>query len=207
MNALIVLNGILPSKGRIQTHLKEADIILCANGGSDRALAGGIKPDYVIGDLDSVSENTRARLPEDRFIHRPSQYSTDLEKTLDFAIEKNIESVVVVGITGNRLDHQICNLNILEKFCRRLEITTVDDGGLGCFVREELKFEGEIGQGVSIFAFRRSEGITSEGLRYPLENAAMEWAVNDGLSNEIVENPVEIKVQKGVLFVYRVWLD
>ncbi len=207
MNALIVLNGILPSKRRIQTYLKGTDIILCANGGSDRALAAGIKPDYVIGDLDSVSENTRARLPEDRFIHRPSQYSTDLEKTLDFAIEKNIESVVVVGITGNRLDHQICNLNILEKFCRRLEITTVDDGGLGCFVREELKFEGEIGQGVSIFAFRRSEGITSEGLRYPLENAAMEWAVNDGLSNEIVENPVEIKVQKGVLFVYRVWLD
>ena len=207
MRALIVLNGILPSKKRIQSHLKKANLILCANGGADRALAAGIEPDFVIGDLDSVSEKARGNLPKECFILRPSQFATDLEKTLQFAVEKGVTSATVIGITGNRLDHQVCNLNILEKFSDRLEITTLDDTGLGCFVRDKLTFQGQIGRQVSILVFRKADGIATKGLKYPLDNDTMEWAVNDGLSNEIVSNPVEIKVLKGVLFVYRVYAD
>ena len=83
---------------------------------------------------------------------------------------------------------------------------SIDDFGSGIFVNDIYRFSGEIGQQISIFAFRKAEGIIVRGLKYPLENGTMEWAVNDGLSNEIVNNPVKIKVQKGTLFVYKVWL-
>ena len=205
MFALIILNALLPPKSKYQYVLEQADLILCADGGGNRALEAGIDPDYVIGDLDSVTMQTRERLPKERFIHKPSQFATDLEKTLQFALGKQVTTITVIGLIGDRLDHQICNLNILEKFSDRLSITTVDDFGSGIFVNDTYRFSGEIGQQVSIFAFRKAEGIIVRGLKYPLENGTMEWAVNDGLSNEIVSNPVEIKVEKGTLFVYNVW--
>ena len=46
--------------------------------------------------------------------------------------------------------------------------------------------------------------ITTKGLKYPLKDDSLEWAINDGLSNEVVTKPVEISVKCGVLFVYRI---
>lgn len=204
MLGLVILNSTLPHKSKYDNYLKQAELIFCADGGANRALEVDIEPDYVIGDLDSVSNQTKEKLPQDRFIHQPSQYATDLEKTLQFALDKKVTSIRVLGITGNRLDHQICNLNILEKFSNRLEIITIDNYGIGCFVQDKFTFSGEIGQYVSIIAFRKARGVTSKGLKYPLKNATMEWAINDGLSNEIKNNPVEILVGQGALFVYRV---
>jgi thiamine pyrophosphokinase len=43
----------------------------------------------------------------------------------------------------------------------------------------------------------------TEGLKYPLQDEALEWAVRDGLSNEAIHTTVRIRVKKGILFVYR----
>lgn len=207
MNALIFVNGPLPQRRRLQRPLQEADLILCANGGANRALAIGISPDFVIGDLDSIDQDVRTTLDEIKFIYKPGQENSDLEKTLQFAVEKSITKVTIVGISGGRLDHQICNLNILEKFCDRLEIEILEECGSAIFVRDKAIFAGVIGQQISIFAFRQVSGVTTKGLKFPLNDAELEWAVSDGLSNEIVANPVEIVVKTGTLFVFRVWPD
>ncbi len=136
-------------------------------------------------------------------ILKVSQYATDLEKTLQFALEKSVTEVTATGISGGRLDHQINNLNILEKFCDRLEIKIIDKSGTGIFVRDKIVFKGIIGQQISIIVFRQANGITTKGLKFPLNNESLEWAVRDGLSNEIVSNPVEIKVKEGTLFVFK----
>lgn len=205
MHALIIANGTLPAPKRLQPEIEHAALVLCADGGANRATAAGIQPHFIVGDLDSITSETRAFLAPEILIHRSSQYATDLEKTIQFAIENEVTSATIVGVTGGRLDHQICNLNILEKFSDRLEISCVDDTGIGNFVRDRIVFQARIGQQVSIFAFRRAEGIATRGLKYPISDGRMEWAVNDGLSNEVIASPVEIRVQRGVLFVFRVW--
>ena len=93
-------------------------------------------------------------------------------------------------------------MNILEKFIHQLTITTLDHYGIGNFVTKHEEFEGKVGQKISIFSFRTARGITTQGLKYPLENDTLEWAVKDGLSNEIVSNPVTISIKSGILFVY-----
>jgi thiamine pyrophosphokinase len=207
--ALIIANSILPSPSILEACRTRADVILCADGGANRAHERGMVPDFIIGDLDSIFPETRAAFPNAQYIHRPSQYATDLEKTLQFAAEQKIERALLVGMTGLRFDHQIGNLNIAEKFCTQLEIEIHDDYGVGTFLaaheREAIGgFESFIGQQVSLFAFRGAEGIVTEGLKYPLNNETLEWAVRDGLSNEVIQTPVTIRVKKGVLFIYRV---
>lgn len=207
MQTLVIANGPLPRRSRYAAVLEQPCRVLCADGGADRAIEAGITPDFVIGDFDSLRGETRATMAAEKMIHRPSQYATDLEKTLAFALELGAASVVVLGVSGGRLDHQICNLNILEKFSGQMQISCIDEYGLGRIVGDRLSFRGELGQQVSLFAFGRAAGITTSGLKYPLTNATMEWAVSDGLSNEVIANEVEISVCEGRLFVYLVWPD
>ena len=202
MRAFVIANGPLPPKERFARALEAADLILCADGGANRAVAAGLAPHFVIGDFDSLSENVRAHFAPEQLIHRPSQYATDLEKALQFAVERKCTSATVIGISGGRLDHQICNLNMLEKFSDRMAMMCIDANGTGYVVRDSLELSCKIGQQISLFAFRRAGGITTRGLRYPLQDATMEWAVNDGLSNEAIAELVEIRVAKGSLFDY-----
>ena len=207
MQALVIANSSLPSLQRYEVILRAADVILCADGGANQAVKAGIRPHYVVGDFDSLTDETKKLLKQTEFVHRPSQYAPDLEKTLQFAIEKGVQAATILGVTRGRFDHQICNLNIMEKYSDKLMLDCIDDDGVGCFVHRHFAFEASPGQIVSIFSFRKANGICTKGLKYPLKDANMEWAVNDGLSNEVIASPVEITVQKGVLFVYRLWPD
>ncbi|MDZ7291382.1 MAG: thiamine diphosphokinase [candidate division KSB1 bacterium] len=207
--ALIIANSLLPAPTVLDECRARADLILCADGGANRARERGLVPDFIVGDLDSILPETRATFTKAQYIHQPSQYATDLEKTLQFAVEQGIQRALLVGISGLRFDHQICNLNIAEKFCTQLEIEIHDDFGIGTFLPAQeaeaiTRFDAFLGQQISLFAFRRAEGIFTEGLKYPLKDEALEWAVRDGLSNEVIQTPVTIRVRKGVLFVYRV---
>ena len=207
--ALIIANSILPAAAILEECCNRADLIFCADGGANRARERGLVPDFIVGDLDSILPETRAAFPQSQYIHRPSQHATDLEKTLQFAIAQEIQRVLLVGITGLRFDHQICNLNIAEKFCGQLEIEIHDDFGIGTFLNAQqheasLRLEALVGQQISLFAFRRAEGIITAGLKYPLHNESLEWAVRDGLSNEATAREVEIRLKKGVLFIFRV---
>jgi thiamine pyrophosphokinase len=207
MHALIIVNGPLPSHTFYEKELTEAGLIICANGGAKRAFAAKVNPHFVTGDLDSLSGDVREKLKDTTFVHRPSQYATDLEKALQFALEKGAKSATAIGFSGGRFDHQLTNLNILQKFSDRLEITCLDDSGAGRFVRDKIKLQVEIGQQISLMAFQKASGITTKGLKYPLKNGALEWGKKNGQSNETVSQNVEISVKSGVLFVFCVWSD
>ena len=54
-NVLLIGNGTLPGAALLERLAREATFILAADGGADKARAAGIRPDLVIGDLDSLS--------------------------------------------------------------------------------------------------------------------------------------------------------
>jgi thiamine pyrophosphokinase len=208
-NALIIANGVLPAPEILAECAARAEVILCADGGANSAHMAGLQPHYVVGDLDSVTAETRRALAQARFVYRPNQDATDLEKTLAFAWEQKIQRALLVGITGLRFDHQLVNLNIAEKFCDRLELEAHDDFGIGSFIRGEgqpvtMHFSSFAGQQISLIAFRRVRDIVTAGLKYALAHEDLEWGVRDGLSNEALADAFAITVGEGNLFCYRV---
>ncbi len=207
--ALIIANSILPAAEIVAPCRARADLIICADGGANRARDHGIVPDYIIGDLDSLTHETREAFARATLVSRPSQYATDLEKTLLFAAEQKITRAFLIGITGLRFDHQLVNLNIVEKFCGQIDLELHDDFGVGSFIvasaaTKTQTFDTFAGQQISLLAFRRVEGITTTGLKYPLNDEALEWAVRDGLSNEALAEEFSVSVRVGNLFCYRV---
>jgi thiamine pyrophosphokinase len=47
-----------------------------------------------------------------------------------------------------------------------------------------------------------AEGVTTEGLRFPLRDEALRFGRARGLSNEVASTPATVKVRKGTLLVF-----
>jgi thiamine pyrophosphokinase len=106
---LLGAGDVLP--GALAQALARAPVLIAADGGGDRALAEGMIPERVIGDLDSLSTDGRARLA-DRLWHIPAQDDTDLDKALDRIAAPLI---LALGFTGGRLDHTLAAISALGR--------------------------------------------------------------------------------------------
>ncbi len=74
-------------------------------------------PDVIIGDLDSISAEALKEFKSvSKIIRLKRQNDTDVEKCLKYAISHKYDEALLVGATGNRLDHTFCNLGIVLKF-------------------------------------------------------------------------------------------
>ena len=130
MRALIIANGEGPSKDLVRALRDAVDTVIAADGGADVALAAGVVPDFVVGDLDSVSEAARLRIAAERFHLDADPEATDLQKTIRFAIEKGASEVDIVAWGGGRADHALANLSVLVMFRGLAKLRLVDDATL-----------------------------------------------------------------------------
>lgn len=200
--ALVICNGEMPPRKILSELLKEKPFIVCADGGANKARAFGIVPHCIIGDLDSITEKTRRAFRTVQIIHDPDQYSTDLEKALDFVLKKKIRKAVVIGATGKRTDHTASNFSILRKYHERMNISFVDTYCDIRVITRHTVFEAPLGQIISLAPLGKCSGITTEGLKYPLKNDSLEVGVNEGESNIAISSPVKISVKKGSLLLF-----
>jgi thiamine pyrophosphokinase len=199
MHVLILCDGEPPSRERLVYHRARAALFIAADGAGNAAAGLGVRPDMVIGDLDSYD---RASWPGLEPIHRPDQDTNDLEKALELALSLDATSAVVLGATGRRLDHTLKNLSVLKQFDSSLRLHFEDAYAEIRLVTRALEIEGHPGQVVSLFPLSgRVEGITTEGLMYPLNGEALENGVRDGSSNQLTGTRARITVARGDLLV------
>lgn len=182
--------------------LRERSFILCADGGANKARRLGIRPDVIVGDLDSISPATRKFFTHVETIHIGDQDSTDLEKSFEYLLSKKIFDVVVVGAMGGRPDHSLANLSILKKYHARLKLRYSDPYCDIQIIDRRIEFDLEVGSMVSLMPLGRCSGITTVGLRYPLRNESLELGVREGTSNEVISSPAKISVRSGNLLLF-----
>jgi thiamine pyrophosphokinase len=200
--ALILANGDAPNKSRLLSLLGQCQLFVCADGGANTALKFGLKPDAIVGDMDSIHAETLAKFQHIPRYEHTDENSTDLEKAIAWTIGQQYTHIIVVGATGKRLDHTVGNLGVLVKFYPDALIRLMDDRGEVCFVGREYTFEAPVRSLVSLIPLTRCEGITTKGLEYALDNEALELGIREGTSNVVMANPVVISVKRGNLLLY-----
>ena len=126
---LIIANGKSPAKSVVKYFANKGfSTIICADGGANSAKKIGVVPNFIVGDLDSISESTLKYFRgKTKIIKYKRQNDTDVEKSLKFAINKKFNEVILLGVTGDRLDHTICNLGIVLKFFNKIKISLVSE--------------------------------------------------------------------------------
>ena len=99
---------------------KSFDTVACADSGLEAAHAVGVNVDYIMGDFDSVSQETLAEYRSAdkaaKFVQYPKAKDyTDTQMVLEWILSEGASEITILGATGGRLDHFLSNLNILMK--------------------------------------------------------------------------------------------
>ena len=118
MRIVIFANGVIADPAAEAARwVRAGDCVVAADGGTRHALAAGLMPAHVIGDLDSLSPDQRARLEAAGTMlhaHPPAKDETDLELALTWAAaQSDVTEIVILGALGGRPDQALANLLLL----------------------------------------------------------------------------------------------
>ncbi len=196
---VIFAAGELDAGFDVSTYTRGAYII-CADGGYDRAIWLGVRPDLFVGDMDSV----KSRPSGCEMVLSPAEKDdTDTMLAVKLAIERGYRSITILGALGGRLDHTLANLQTLV-YCAKQGVKARLEGAPdSAFVMIDQTVTLAARQGfVSVFSVsERCEGVTLQGLKYPLHNATVTNSFPVGVSNEFAGELGVISVEKGCLLV------
>lgn len=209
---IIFANGELPDLDAARALLQKGDYLIAADGGANKLLKMGILPEIVIGDLDSVDEDTLFQLTSAEV--NIEQYSedkdeTDIELAFHYAVEMRPTAILVVGALGGRLDQTLANLSILSDPTLPDIDIRLDDGVEEVFFCRassgkggQAEVRGRSGDIVSLIPWRgHVEGVSTEGLQWPLHGETLYPDKSRGISNVMLTGKAFIRVQSGLLLV------
>lgn len=160
--------------------------IVAVDGGANHALAAGLSPDAVIGDLDSLSEAARAEMPVDRVHAFDEQMTTDFDKAL-----RSVDAPLIIGVgfMGPRLDHTLATFATMVRYPdKNVILVGVDE--IACHLSGGLSFRPTVGVRLSLFPFLPVTG-TSRGLEWPIDGLKFSPDEMIGTSNRVT-GPVEL---------------
>lgn len=202
---IIIANGDLPKRNHIKILMqKNYDTIICADGGANSAAKLNVIPDFIIGDFDSVTDETKKIFyNKSKFIQIKRQNDTDVEKCLKFAIKNKFSEAILLGATGDRLDHSICNLGIVLKFYDKIKIKIVHQKSLLIPISGEVNFKTTKGETISLYGFDEKTLITSIGLKYKLKKESLPFGKKESTSNVAISDLVHLKIENGIIFLIR----
>ena len=208
---VIIANGDLNLNNLIfyDRLLEPDDYTICVNGGTGHALALGLKPDLIIGDLDSLEPGHKLAIEQlgSQIIRHPSEKDqSDLELAIDYAVEMQPAEILIIGaLGGKRADHSFINLLLLSIPLRRgVSARIIDESQEIRLVDKEVSIEGKQGDYLSLFSLTaETGGITTKGLKFPLKREILYFASTRGLSNELTASPAKITIDSGLLLVIK----
>ncbi len=210
---IVIVTGSSPLPRHVVSRIPAEAIIIAVDGGIDRALAAGLAPSGLIGDLDSVTPAGLAWAREHVTIdqHPTDKDRTDTELALAFAVDMDPERLTLVG-GGDRLDHTIAALGALGAPALT-SVPRIDAWWGGQHV-EVVHGPGRAtldlvaGSTLSLLALHGTcTKVSIDGVRWPLDQAEIFPVDGLGISNEVSigDTPfaeVSIELSSGVLTVF-----
>lgn len=207
MKALIVANGTINNINILKTVKKEYDFILAVDGGTNHCIRAGIFPDLIIGDLDSISEETlkiakENNIPTEEFPVKKD--STDTELSIDYLISKGFKDITLAGVIGSRMDHTLGNILLLTKLNENdIKGKIIDGNNIIYLVEEKLTLQRKEDTYISIIPISNSGiNISLKGFEYELKEREVKFASSFCISNKIIEEEGMIRVHEGKALVF-----
>ena len=207
---VVVITGAAPLGARAVAAVPGGALVIAADGGLDHALAAGLTPSLLIGDLDSISAAGLAWAKEHAEVlaYPVDKAETDTELAVAHAAALGPERLVLLAgqPARERLDHLVTTFGSLGTpvlaGIPSLEAWWGDD---------ELRVAHGPGRAVldlvpgttfSVLAMHGPcTGITVDGARWPLVDHDLAPLVGLGVSNKAATRPVSVSVATGIVTV------
>ena len=206
MKCVIIANGDLEYSNDMAGIIRQARLIVCADGGARHLKALNILPHAIIGDFDSASPEDKLFFEEKKIktISYPSRKNeTDSELCISWALLNNATDITLLGATGTRLDHTLANIYLLKKLAElHIPARIINKNNTIHIVTDHIELKGRPGELLSILPItEKVAGITLKGLEYPLVDATMEMGTCLGISNVFKKTVATVSVREGLLMI------
>lgn len=204
MRIIIFANGNLPNLEKARALLRPDDFILCADGGTRHALALGLTPNVIVGDMDSLPANFQPSTFDGEFILFPKDKNeTDLELAIDHALTFNPDQILILAALGGRMDQTLANITLLSNLRLSTFNVKLTDGMEEIFFcRDQAQVEGRSGDIVSLIPWQGEvTGVFTENLRWHLHYETLYPDKTRGISNEMTADIAAISITSGLLLI------
>ena len=214
---IVIITGSSPLDAdlvaRLRSESTERTVWMAVDGGLDHALAAGLEPTHLVGDLDSVTEDGLAWAARHADItrHRADKDQTDTELALALASKFDPERITLVG-GGDRLDHTVAGIGALGALALT-SVPMLDGWWNGQHIRV-LHGPGSAtlrlspGSTLSVLALHGPcVRVTLSGAKWELDQFDLEPVVGMGVSNEVPDTDgaavdVAVTLSGGVLTIF-----
>jgi|YelNatPaOPRAMG01_1025707.scaffolds.fasta_scaffold02967_8 thiamine pyrophosphokinase len=204
MRSVIFAGGDYDEDDFYRNVVTRFDLKIAADSGANFLERIGVIPDVLIGDMDSIEENTfdSCKTNGAEIIKLPVEKDEiDTELALSEAEKRGSDVTFVAGAFGNRLDQTFGVFRLMERF----KGSVLFNERLYAFViNAPLILESNPGELWSIIPLKKDvREVSLHGFKYELERKIMEYLRPYGISNESTGYEVSIDPGDGTLLIFR----
>jgi len=206
IKACVLANGEYRYPERLMPVVRNADVVIAADGGANWLATQGLVPHVLVGDMDSVTDAVREAIAGQggRLVTVPrAKDETDLELALLEAVDVGARQITVLGALGGRIDHALANVYLLALSALRGRDVRLYDGTTYLWLTDSLaRVQGEPDDLISLIPLGGDvQGVHTSGLAYPLRGETLHVGPARGISNVMTETEATIEVGAGLLLV------
>ncbi len=204
MRCVIVGGADINNYKEVRKYLKNDDFCIFCDSGLKHISGLETKPDLIVGDFDSYEKPST---DTETIVLPREKDDTDTVFGIKEAIKRGFDDFLLIGVIGNRLDHSLVNVSVLNYLH--------ENGKKGKIVDDYSEMEiiadntAEITDNFSYFSlinmFGVSEGVTIKNAKFPLENETITSDYQYATSNEVLKgHTAEVSITKGKLLLIKV---
>ncbi len=203
----IILGGDNNGTKYFRDEILKADKIIACDRGADYLYDLEIKPDVLIGDMDSINKNVYNYFINNNVslkVYNSIKDQTDDYIAFRYAFrEYSCSALNVYAFEGGRMDHFISILMNAERAISKGERINFRGENYTIYsFMNDMKLNTKRGENISIFTFSEATTGNCDGLFYNISNRKFRHCESIGISNKAIKNKVFISIQKGKLTLF-----
>ena len=210
LNYLIVINLLISLGGNCTVksirNTENFEKIIAVDSGYKHLTKHGLKPDILIGDLDSVDEeliNIAKSEGVEIFEFSKDKDASDFELAINYSISVEACSITIIGGENGEIDHLFSIYNIISNCELTSGITWFYENYLMQF-RSTAIFSLPKGEKFSIIPVSNLKNLNIEGSKYELNDTFIPKGSSRTLRNESIGKEIKVNCSTGLFnLVYK----
>lgn len=205
------------SLAAIPDYREDTDTLIAVDGGLLYCGLAGLEPDVIIGDFDSLDEETAAAVnlieanyPEKVLRLKPEKDDTDMLVALKWGLARGFDTFRIYGGLGGRLDHSLANIQCLLYLKNQgADGYLFTPDGMALVAKEEVrKFQPSMQGHLSLFSLEKQSVVSIENMKYTLDHYTVTNDFPIGISNEFLPGKGgSVTVHSGAVVILLGWED
>lgn len=188
-------------------EIRQNDLVIGADRGALFLVEHGIHPHISVGDFDSITpeELEKVKCASGKIITCDpiNKDLTDTELAYVTAMDNEATEIIMMGVTGSRMDHTLANIQImLRGLQHQVQSAIYDTHNYITLTGSTITIQEHGFTYASLVPLTPEvTGITLEGFMYPLDNATLRMGQSLGISNRLIGQEGTIRIESGLLLI------